>query len=388
LIGDVCIIRLLSENHRTLQTGVYYHPDLHVLHLLGEILTEAQLPADEGIVGMAVQSGEVMLIPTLNPYAPRQAIRKEFPGLAGQLKLYGLLAVPICAHEKTIGTLELVRLSKGNPYDLEDQHIALRIANLMAMAMTNARLFKDLQNLLQSEKTMRLQLIQAEKLSALNRMMATVVHEINNPVQTIKNCIYLAETEAQPGSPQLDYLGMASSEINRITKLVSTLRDIYRQPKTLILEPLDISRLLSDVHMLLEPHLQHQKVAWQELLPADPKWVNAISDHLKQVFLNISLNAIEAMQPDGGTLSISTTTDSSRQEVAVVIADTGCGIQPEDMLKIFEPFHTTKEGGSGLGLYICYEIVRQFKGRIAIESQPGKGSTFTVWLPLVPAPEG
>ncbi|RME49908.1 MAG: hypothetical protein D6796_04100, partial [Caldilineae bacterium] len=109
--------------------------------------------------------------------------------------------------------------------------------------------------------------------------------------------------------------------------------------------------------------------------------VHGIADQLKQVFLNISLNAIEAMQPGGGTLSVGITSDAENEQLAVTFTDTGPGIASENLSKIFEPLFTTKRSGTGLGLSISYDIVRAHGGQITVESQPGDGTTFTVWLP-------
>jgi two-component system NtrC family sensor kinase len=218
-------------------------------------------------------------------------------------------------------------------------------------------------------------------------MLATVLHELNNPVQTIKNCIYITKVDLPADSPYLETLNIADGELNRIANLVSALREIYRQPKNISFESLSITKLLSEVHTLLNPHLQHLNIVWQQVQPVGPLEVNGIADHLKQVFLNICMNAIEAMQPGGGMLTIDARNDTQNNEVIVAITDTGGGIDPSDMEKIFEPFYTTKEGGSGLGLSICYEIVKKHAGRITTESQPGKGTTFTVSLPIKPGPE-
>ncbi len=272
-------------------------------------------------------------------------------------------------------------MKKGKPYDPKDQAIAQKIADQMALALTNAQLYNDLQAALQKEQTMRLQLIQAEKLSALSRMMASVVHEINNPMQAIKNWVYLARSATPENTPQAEYLNMVSIEAERMSRLVSNLRVFYRPPKTEPMRSLDLRKTLVDVRMLLDTHLRHQNIVWQELDPHDPLWVKGIADQLKQVFLNICLNAIEAMQPAGGVIIISTFVDQARHEIAVAVKNTGPSISPENMAKLFEPFFTTKESGTGLGLAICYEIIQRHSGTISVESTPETGTTFTIRLP-------
>jgi PAS domain S-box-containing protein len=387
LIGDICITRLLSPDGKSFNMAEHYHPDPVINGFLKTISPVVSIRADEGLSGQVVRTGQAVLLPQFKLSQLKPLVNSDLFAIAKKFKVSSLLVVPLQTQHKTIGTLILARLPDSHPYDNNDLSLAQRIANQAALAMTNARLYLDLENLLKKEQTMRLQLIQAEKLSAMSRMMATVVHEINNPMQTIKNCIYLASLDIQKGSSAEETLNMASSEIDRISKLVSSLRDIYRQPKNLEVEPLDLAKLVTTVHMLLEPHLQHQKVVWESALPVDPIWTGGVGDHLKQVFLNISMNAIEAMQPNGGTLTISMLMDVTKEEVAVKFTDTGVGIQPDEMQKLFEPFYTTKEGGSGLGLPICYEIIQHHSGRITVDSTPGLGSTFTVWLPMISLPQ-
>jgi len=110
--------------------------------------------------------------------------------------------------------------------------------------------------------------------------------------------------------------------------------------------------------------------------------VNGLEDQLKQVFINLSLNAADAMQPGGGTLSVRSVLDSQFNHVGITFSDTGSGILEENMAKLFEPFFTTKAAGLGLGLSICNDIVLHHGGRIAVESVPGHGAAFTVWLPV------
>jgi PAS domain S-box-containing protein len=310
---------------------------------------------------------------------------KDWLEIPGMEWIRSYLAIPLVVGGQFQATIHLASDQTG-AFNPELISRASAFASSASVAIQNALLYKDLQNVLQHEQTMRLQLIQAEKLSALSRMMATVVHEINNPVQTIKNCIYLAEFEIESGSSAHEMLEIASSEIDRISKLVAGLRDVYRQPKSLHMEPINLDKLLGEVHLLLEPHLQHQNTTWQQCLTDEPLWALGIADHLKQVFLNISINAIEAMQPSGGTITVSTASNIEEKAIGIAIRDTGPGMEQSEIGKLFEPFYTTKERGSGLGLPICYEIIQQHGGHISVDSQVGKGATFTVWLPITTAP--
>jgi signal transduction histidine kinase len=141
--------------------------------------------------------------------------------------------------------------------------------------------------------------------------------------------------------------------------------------------------LLADVEMLLETHLRRNKVKWiNQSRKSEEYLVNGIPDQLKQVFLNISLNAIEAMQPDGGSITVSTKLAKEEEQIGIKFSDTGPGISPEVMKFIFDPFFTTKESGMGLGLSICYDITQNHNGYISIDNNEETGATFTIWLPL------
>jgi signal transduction histidine kinase len=140
---------------------------------------------------------------------------------------------------------------------------------------------------------------------------------------------------------------------------------------------------MDEIYQLIKPQLSQKRVEW-DLANGDIAtkefWVNGISDQLKQVFINLSTNAIDAMQPDGGLLKV-TLKKGKNHEVGVALSDTGPGIDPEYMSRIFEPFFSTKNQGLGLGLSICYDIIQRHQGHIEVSSISGKGSTFEVWLP-------
>jgi signal transduction histidine kinase len=182
---------------------------------------------------------------------------------------------------------------------------------------------------------------------------------------------------------------MASSETERLSNLVAQLREVYRPRQDGQVKPVKILSLLEEVHNLLRTHLRDRYVQWTQnpgsITVPSSLYVSGISDQLKQVFLNISMNAIEAMAPDGGGLTVDLISSKEGHEVGIRFQDTGPGIPAEEISRLFEPFYTTKTKGLGLGLSICYDIVQRHGGNITAESQPGQGAIFTVWLPLINA---
>lgn len=230
-----------------------------------------------------------------------------------------------------------------------------------------------------TEKRLRAQLIQSEKMAATGRLAASIAHEINNPLQALSGCIDLAQATADPDKVRR-YLTMASGELERLAGIVRRMIDFYR-PSRAERAQLDVRALMEDVLLLSGKRLQHAHVnvttEWQPDLPL----ISGVADQLKQVFLNFILNAVEAM-PQGGRLDIrGQTLEDGGKWVIVSIADNGAGIPPQDLDKIFEPFFTTKSTGTGLGLAVCHSIIAQHGGRVILDSAPGHGTMFTIWLP-------
>jgi len=244
-----------------------------------------------------------------------------------------------------------------------------------------------LKNALEKEQAMRNQLVQADKLAALGKMVSVIAHEINNPIQTVKNTLSLLEDQIIPSTPAVEYLKMASTEANRISDLVAQLRATYAsRSKAMVL--VNVLDLLDEVHDLLTPQLKMKHVEWYQVNGSQPYTVLAVRNNLKQVFINLCLNAMEAMEAaQGGKLTISLHNSADGQRVGVGFHNTGPLISDEVLSLIFDPFFTTKKTGSGLGLSISSDIIQQHQGEIIVESAPGKGVTFTVWLPLAPVEE-
>jgi two-component system NtrC family sensor kinase len=296
------------------------------------------------------------------------------------------IGVPLVIGEETIGFLNA---SHSEPDFFDEQHrIRLEsLAHHASIAIQNARLLDELKKALEKEQGMRNQLVQADKLAALGKMVSVIAHEINNPIQTVKNTFYLLEDQILPDSSAMEYLKMAATEANRISELVEQLRGTYASGSK-AMERVNVLALLREVQDLLAPQLKKSGVEWCQKNGLPPYTVSAVRDRLKQVFINLCLNAIDAMEAEQqGKITVSLSTSPDGRRLGIDFHNTGYLIAKEDLSHIFDPFFTTKQNGTGLGLSISYDIIRQHQGEILVESEPEKGVTFTVWLPLALAHE-
>jgi two-component system NtrC family sensor kinase len=228
----------------------------------------------------------------------------------------------------------------------------------------------------------------ADKLAAVGRLAAGVVHEINNPLATISACAealeHRVEEGAFDGSELLEdlheYLGLIKSEAFRCKSITTGLLDFSRL-RTGDRHPLDLAEIVHSSANLVSHQKRGNRIDIAFDIGDDIPLINADGGQLQQAVIALATNAIDAM-PDGGTLTFRVYAEPRR--VAIEIEDTGVGIPPEDMSKVFEPFFTTKEvgRGTGLGLAVCYGIITDHGGRLSVRSTVGKGTTFTIFLPI------
>jgi len=220
----------------------------------------------------------------------------------------------------------------------------------------------------------------SEKMASLGLLAAGVAHEINTPLTGISSFTQMLLEQADPDDPKTKLLEKIERQTFRAAKIVNGLLNLAR-PARLDSGPVDLHAVINDVLALVEHQFRTARVQIRKDFAPHPAIVEGVEYKLQQVFLNLFLNARDAM-PKGGWLSITTRVDHDR--ACVEVADTGLGIPREHLSRIYDPFFTTKAGGqgTGLGLSITYGIVQEHRGTIACESQEGQGTRFRITLPL------
>ena len=227
----------------------------------------------------------------------------------------------------------------------------------------------------------RRQIGQSEKMASIGRMSAGIAHEINNPLTGLLTFEYLLKSEEGLSDKGKEYLEIMYNETSRMREIVMGLLNFSRESSP-DMKLLDINEVIRQWLKLLRSQKEFKGITIEEKFAEGLSKINGDANQLQQVFANLSLNACEAM-PEGGILSISTSEEDGK--VLISIADTGCGIKKKHLGMIFEPFFTTKPvgKGTGLGLSVSYGIICKHDGTMEVESQEGKGTTFTVTLPVV-----
>ena len=232
-------------------------------------------------------------------------------------------------------------------------------------------------------REMQSHLIQSEKLASLGKLAAGIAHEINNPLGGILIYSNLLLEDTDKNSPHYENLKKIVKETSRCKDIVKGLLEFAR-PKEPEASLIGVNKILESSLAIMEKQALFQNISIKKTFESDMPKIIADSAQLQQVFMNIILNAAEAMAGNG-TLTLSTSLNPDNTYIEVKFSDTGHGIKEEDKKRLFEPFYSSKEvgKGTGLGLAISYSIIQQHNGTIEVKSQVGKGSTFTVKLPVI-----
>lgn len=290
------------------------------------------------------------------------------------------IAVPMVSINRLTGILLLGCDRPGRWLYKSDLELLQLLSSQASLAFENAALYRS-----QQERLDRLH--RAERLAAVGQLAAGVAHEIRNPLTAIRSTMqYLLQGSGN--EPRQELMAELLSEVDRINGTVGGLLSLSRAGELHKTE-IDLLDPLSKSIHLIQARAGEQGVAVEARLGSEPLRVLGDSGQLKQVFLNLLLNALQSM-PDGGRITVTagpwrSAAHPGARWAQVRITDTGAGIPPDQIRRIFDPFYTTKQEGTGLGLAICHGILERHQGEIELESEEGRGTTAAVRLPLVEA---
>ncbi len=289
------------------------------------------------------------------------------------------VVVPLIHQTHLAGLFMLADKISGREFTSDDMEFLSALGNQIAVAIENARLYEAESTAMQQLRAAQQQLVQSERLAALGEVSAKIAHEVNNPLGIIKNYVLLLKRIGSESDKIVEYSDIVGQEIDRIAGIVRQLRD-FQRPVMMERGPIDIRVALEEILTLLERQLQTTNITIDRQFGDERFIVDGNADSLKQVFLNLIINSRAAMEA-GGELTICLKREE--QKVHLRFCDTGTGISPEIIPRIFDPFFTTKgEAGTGMGLSVCYGIIKSLQGTITYKNlEPG--GCFSITLPLL-----
>ena len=300
-------------------------------------------------------------------------LRVQYPREAQEEGIRMMLDVPLFLGDNVVGIVRIF-FTEQRKFSDEELSFLVSIAEQCACAIDKARL-------IEKHKSMYDNLaLQTEKLSALGRMAAGIAHEINNPLGGILLYSTNLLKKVPKEGPLKEGLEIIIQETMRCKIIIQDLLEFSREKepeKTFA----NINSIIEKTLSMLENEFRLHHIRVERLLSSEMPDIFVDVNQMHQVFVNLLLNAVEAIQ-DNGVITIRSRLDPGQNCVIVEITDTGSGIPSENMLKVFEPFFSTKAKGTGLGLAVSYRIIRNHQGDIQVSSQPWKGTRFTIKIPL------
>lgn len=338
-----------------------------------EQLIGLHLPVASSIAGLAVETRQGQIVNDTTADPRFFAAIEEKAGMP----MRSLLAAPLVVRGAAIGVIEA---SKTHPDAFQPRDLAMfeRMAGTAAIAIDNAHLLETERQQFQQLQASQAQMVRVEKMVALGRMAAALAHEINNPLQAIQSHVELVMDFPLPPAQQAEFLGVVRAEMTRLTEIVQRVLDFSR-PSLAPRQPVGVDELIQRTLALASKQLQRHAVEVVTALDGEPT-VAVGRDQMVQVFLNLVINAVEAIGQHGH-IEIHSSRDDGHAVIA--FANDGPPIATEDLPHVFEPFYTTKNDGTGLGLAVSQNLIEQYDGGITVANRDdAQGVVFTVRLPL------
>jgi signal transduction histidine kinase len=310
----------------------------------------------------------------INATGPGEA---DAQSLLSTLGLGSAILIPI-ARSNLHSVLFAARDASGMPFRGADLEMFFVLARQAVVAMENARLYEDLRDYVRRVEESQQALLRVEKMAAAGRLTASIAHEVNNPLQSVQNCLHLAGHEGVSPEKRKEYFELAKKELDRLMKTMQRMLDFYR-PGAAKVEQVDLLDLLNHVLSLTAQQLGLKNILVKTDLAESLPMIYAVSSQIQQIFFNLILNALDAM-PAGGEINIRAR--AVKNGVEMIFEDNGPGIPEDRRENIFEPFFSTKEGGTGLGLTVSYNIVTAHGGTLDLIQGRGSGACFRLFLPI------
>ncbi len=345
---------------------------------------ELPLDPEASIVSRSVMEKKPYIIPDARMDPRVNPVLKE------KFNLHSLVVIPLFTKERVLGAIAADHTEPGRRLTKETLDSVMTFAQQAGLAIQNASMYQELKNFSRQmeEKIQKTtadlrkteaQLIRSEKLAALGQLAAGIAHEIRNPLTSINILIHSLRERLPSENSQQEDLKVIEEEIHRMNEIVDQFLR-FAKPAPPFFEKTDVLSIVEETLQLLRLQAEKQRIAVEREFQTLPM-ILIDPEQMKQAMLNLLLNAIQAM-PEGGLLTLKGRNSEDGQWIHLSIQDSGMGISGEDIDKLFDPFFSTKEGGIGLGLSITHRIIDQHHGKIEVESSPGNGTLFTVWLPI------
>lgn len=359
----VCSIMLLDEKEENLEIKAVSG------EVVPEYINRRGIPVGDNVIGKAVHTGRPLYVADV-----REERQYRMRKVAKESGLCSLLTIPMTFLGRPIGVLNIY---SGQPLQFSDEDVALMttFAGHAAVAIINARRYE---RIFKTEELLR----ESEKFQLLGMLSAEIAHEVKNPLTIINMLVHTMENDASL-SEQFRYdIGIMTKKLGHINKIVDQVLDFSRSKQP---EPvsIDLNEVIEDVSILIGYKASEMGCHIVKQAGKGLPTVQADAGQVEQAVLNLAMNGLESMRGRGGKLLLSSSRVKRRDRVwvRVRVKDEGCGIPEETISRIFTPFFSMREQGTGLGLFITHRIIKQYEGELKVKSRLNEGSTFDIFLP-------
>ncbi|MBI1919769.1 MAG: GAF domain-containing protein [Geobacter sp.] len=334
-----------------------------------------ELDRSKNVTARAVLDRRCIHVPDV---AREKVVDRDF---TDRFDITSFASAPLIARGKVVGVILVDNPFSRKSITRDNLRYLQLFTNQAGMAIENSMLYNRIEDTDRHLQEARDRLLQGEKLAMLGEMAASIAHELKNPLVSIGGFARRLGKKTAQGSAEWKYADIITREVERLEQMLTDIL-IFSRKKVVSSAKCDVAEIIEEALAILSDQVQKSGVAIGKDIPAERMFVKGDSKQLKQVFLNLIANSLQAM-PGGGRLGISLEqgTLDDAPAISVRLADTGGGIQLELLNRIFDPFFTTKDHGTGLGLPIVQAIVSNHGGKLRINNQPGVGVEFTVLLP-------